>query len=214
MDETEQDIRIIQNEVSVICGSEAEAYNDDRGLNNSDILRKPNSIIILLFVLQQKQRSQQKPLSKEDNFYDNFNATLLQFMRNTAPIYRYDIYQSCPHADTRFIMSAPRYGKLSVGFQPRRIRENLQWKIIYRPYWMSWRVIRPGILRVSYFFFRAPKGWGKMRETSKMLGRITSQLIQWGFYHMRKKISHFGDKIIPAHTVATLRSWGRMHKTF
>ena len=38
--------------------SEAEAYNTDRGLNNSDILRKPNSIIPLLFFLQQKQSSQ------------------------------------------------------------------------------------------------------------------------------------------------------------
>ena len=39
--------RIIQTEVSVICRSEAEADNADLGLNNSDILRKPNSIILL-----------------------------------------------------------------------------------------------------------------------------------------------------------------------
>ena len=32
----------------------AEADNADRGLNNSDILRKPNSIIRLLFILQEK----------------------------------------------------------------------------------------------------------------------------------------------------------------
>jgi hypothetical protein len=32
----------IQTEVSVIYRSEAEADNADRGLNNSDILRKPN----------------------------------------------------------------------------------------------------------------------------------------------------------------------------
>ena len=41
-------------------------------------------------------------------------------MRNTAEkngTYTYDIYQSCPHADTRFIISTPRYGKLSVGFK-------------------------------------------------------------------------------------------------
>ena len=49
LDEAEQDIRIIQTEDSVICRSEAEADNVVRGLNNSDIVRKPNSIIILLF---------------------------------------------------------------------------------------------------------------------------------------------------------------------
>jgi hypothetical protein len=54
LDQAEQDIRIIQTEVSIICFSEtevsvniyrskAEADNADRGLNNSDILRKPNS---------------------------------------------------------------------------------------------------------------------------------------------------------------------------
>ena len=47
--------RIIQTEVSVICGSEAEADNADRGLNNSDILQKPNSIIILLFTAMRIQ---------------------------------------------------------------------------------------------------------------------------------------------------------------
>jgi hypothetical protein len=51
LDEGEQDIRIIQTEVSVICRSEVEADNADRGLNNSDILRKPNSIIILSFII-------------------------------------------------------------------------------------------------------------------------------------------------------------------
>ena len=49
LDEAEQDIRIIQTEDSVICRSEAEADKVVRGLNNSDIVRKPNSIIILLF---------------------------------------------------------------------------------------------------------------------------------------------------------------------
>jgi hypothetical protein len=49
LDEAEQDIRIIQTEDSVICRSEAEADNVVRGLNNSDIVRKPNSIILLLF---------------------------------------------------------------------------------------------------------------------------------------------------------------------
>ena len=32
----------------------ASADNADRGLNNSDILRKPNSIILLLIILQEK----------------------------------------------------------------------------------------------------------------------------------------------------------------
>ena len=54
LNEAEQDIGIIQIEASVICRSEAEADNADRGLNNSDILRKPNSIILLLFILQEK----------------------------------------------------------------------------------------------------------------------------------------------------------------
>ena len=36
-------LRIIQTDVSVI------SYNADRGLNNSDILQKTNSIILLLF---------------------------------------------------------------------------------------------------------------------------------------------------------------------
>jgi hypothetical protein len=57
LDEAEQDIRILQAEVSVIFRSEALADNADRGLNVSDILRKPNSIILLLFILQQKQSS-------------------------------------------------------------------------------------------------------------------------------------------------------------
>jgi hypothetical protein len=57
LDEAEQDIRIIQAEVSVIFRSEALVDNADRGLNVSDILRKPNSIILLLFILQQKQSS-------------------------------------------------------------------------------------------------------------------------------------------------------------
>ena len=45
-------LRIIQPEDSVI--SEADADNADRGLNNSDILRKPNSIILLLFISHEK----------------------------------------------------------------------------------------------------------------------------------------------------------------
>jgi hypothetical protein len=51
LDKGEQDIRIIQTEVSVICRSEVEADNAVRGLNNSDILRKPNSIILLSFII-------------------------------------------------------------------------------------------------------------------------------------------------------------------
>ena len=54
MGEAKQDIGIIQTEVSVIGRSEAEADNTDRDLNNSDILRKANSIILLLFILQEK----------------------------------------------------------------------------------------------------------------------------------------------------------------
>jgi hypothetical protein len=57
LDEAEQDIRILQAEVSVIFRSDALADNADRGLNVSDILRKPNSIILLFFILQQKQSS-------------------------------------------------------------------------------------------------------------------------------------------------------------
>jgi hypothetical protein len=49
LDEADQDIKIIQTEVSVICRCQAEADNAGRGLNNSDILRKLNSIILLLF---------------------------------------------------------------------------------------------------------------------------------------------------------------------
>ena len=43
---------ITQTEVSVIFRSEAD--NADRGLNNSDILRKPNLIILLLFIPYEK----------------------------------------------------------------------------------------------------------------------------------------------------------------
>ena len=57
MDEAEQDMRINQTKVSVICQSEAEADNVDRGLNNSDILRKLNSIIFLLFILQKNSHA-------------------------------------------------------------------------------------------------------------------------------------------------------------
>ena len=46
--------RFIQTSVKVICRSEAEADNADRGLNNSDILRKPNSILLLLFIRHEK----------------------------------------------------------------------------------------------------------------------------------------------------------------
>ena len=50
-------MRINQTKVSVICQSEAEADNVDRGLNNSDILHKLNSIIFLLFTLQKKSHA-------------------------------------------------------------------------------------------------------------------------------------------------------------
>ena len=43
-------MRSIKTLVSVICRSEDEADNAYRGLNNSDILRKVNSIIILLLL--------------------------------------------------------------------------------------------------------------------------------------------------------------------
>ena len=52
---------------------------------------------------------------------------------------------------------------------------------------MVWHIIRPSILRVSNVFFRALKGRGKMRETSKMLGRIICQTIQWDFYYMTSR---------------------------
>jgi hypothetical protein len=41
---------IIQTEVNVICRSEAKADNIDRGLNNSCVMRKPNPIIVLLYI--------------------------------------------------------------------------------------------------------------------------------------------------------------------
>jgi hypothetical protein len=103
-DEAEQGIRIIQI---------AEADNTDRGLNNSDILRKPNSIIISLFIQffqfsllkpKQNEQKQQKPSSKQNNF-TKFPA-IFQFMQNTAAKIRghlqIRIYLSCSHADTRY----------------------------------------------------------------------------------------------------------------
>ena len=49
-----RNIGIIKTEVSVISGRQGKADNADRGLNNSDILRKPNSIILLLFNTHEK----------------------------------------------------------------------------------------------------------------------------------------------------------------
>ena len=70
--------------VSVICLSKAE--NADRGLNNSDILRKPNSIMLLLFILQEKSAMRirikkcinlgAKPVS--------FYSDILKFMREST----------------------------------------------------------------------------------------------------------------------------------
>ena len=36
--------------LKIIWRSKGEADNADRGLNNSDILRKPNSITLILFI--------------------------------------------------------------------------------------------------------------------------------------------------------------------
>ena len=107
-----------------------EADSADRDLNNSDILRKPNSMILLLFILQQKRSSQQKLLSKQNNF--------TKFPRSFAIHAKYRWINTQAPTDTRFIsqiymqirtrlrfiMSAPRHGKLFVGFQPIRLREN------------------------------------------------------------------------------------------
>ena len=130
--EAEQDIRIIQTDVSVICQSDAEA---DRGLNNPDILCKLNSIVILLFTLEQQHAIKSAEAIVKTYIYIYIYTVILQNflffcnsceipLKNYAGTYRYDIYQSCPHADTRFIMSAPRYEKLSVGFQPISIQKN------------------------------------------------------------------------------------------
>jgi hypothetical protein len=73
-------------------------------------------ILYYSFVIQNEQK-QQKPLSKQNNF-TKF-PVLFQFMQNTAAKTR-------GHLQIRelfvMFMSAPRYGKLSVGFQPMRIR--------------------------------------------------------------------------------------------
>ena len=50
LDETEQDIQNYLDRGQCYL-PKAEADNIDRGLNNSGILRKPNSIIVLLFIL-------------------------------------------------------------------------------------------------------------------------------------------------------------------
>ena len=49
------------------------------------------------------------------------------------------------------------------------------------------------VIRPAWYFTSFVR---KMRETSKMLGRITRQLIQWGFYYTRRKfaILAFGRK--------------------
>jgi hypothetical protein len=67
-------------------------------------------------------------LSKQNNF-TKF-PPVFQFMQNTAAKIRghLQIFICHVHMQIRdlfvMFMSAPRYGKLSVGFQPIRIREN------------------------------------------------------------------------------------------
>jgi hypothetical protein len=107
LDEAKKDISIIQTEVSIICQSEAEADNADRSLNNSGILRKPNSIIILLFIiilllfitllLFQTSRShcQNKIINKKLTLF--FNSCKI------PGTYGYVIYPSCSNGHTRFI---------------------------------------------------------------------------------------------------------------
>ena len=98
---------------------------------SADILRKPNSIIPFTIHAATKTIKLAEAFVKENNFSKFPTLLPSQFMRNTAKektqaptrdtVFS---YQSCPHADTRFIMSTPKYGKLSVGFQQIRIREN------------------------------------------------------------------------------------------
>jgi hypothetical protein len=62
LDEAEQDIQnYLDRGQCYLPKPKAEADNIDRGLNNSGILRKPNSIIVLFihFVTERKQNKQQ-----------------------------------------------------------------------------------------------------------------------------------------------------------
>ena len=76
------------------------------------------------------------------------------------------------------------------GLQRQRIKVQVIHKVNYTPSSDKYTLLNgltynpAEILRVSNVFFRALKGRGKMRETSKMLGRIICQTIQWEFYYM------------------------------
>ena len=71
MNEAEQDTQKYPDRGQRYCPSEAEADNADRGLHNSDILRKPNSIILLLFIPQQKSVMRIK-IKTDKNLKDKF----------------------------------------------------------------------------------------------------------------------------------------------
>ena len=105
---------------SVICQSEAE--NADPSLNNSDILRKPNLIFLLLFILQKKSaiRIEIKTNKNLKIKLVFFIKIVLEFLRDTAEkihehsmditnttfICHVHIFHT---TGTKFILSAPRY---------------------------------------------------------------------------------------------------------
>ena len=63
---------ITQAEVSVICWSQAEADNTDGGVNTSDILQEPNSIILLCFIPQEKNSNFKMYLSSSKFDLDRY----------------------------------------------------------------------------------------------------------------------------------------------
>ena len=62
LDEAEQDTQNYSNEFGAIA---------DRSLNNSDTLRKPNSIILLLFIPQEKS-AMRIQIKTDKNYKDKF----------------------------------------------------------------------------------------------------------------------------------------------
>ena len=70
-------LKIIQTEVSIICGGKAEVDNADRGLNNSVILRKPNSIILLLLIPHDANTSKKQIVNTPARYgHDKYNIYL------------------------------------------------------------------------------------------------------------------------------------------
>ena len=88
----------------ILCRSEAEADNADRGQNNSDIPRKPNSIILLLFIPQEKSAMRIK-IKTDKNLTGKFLTP------NTRAPYgheKYDIYLSGSKRETYFVCAEIR----------------------------------------------------------------------------------------------------------